>query len=189
MVVIAFWIIPVINVIGGIFDHGIILLNFPLNLCCRKSDISESFGDYVHTDNENIINHLAYQFVSNAGSCDSDKICVMFRNIVAHCVNRFIPVRRKRVGRQRPWITCEVIQLKQRLNRLSKWARDGSNTYLISVTCKQLERLLKKDKSYFIATVLSSFLSSSPQKFWHHIFPKRQKWPEGQSQSDEHIPD
>lgn len=87
------------------------------------------------------------------------------QTIILHCVNSFVPLRKKRKNRRNPWITREIVRLKRKIGR----QRKVKNREKISNLSSQLRTKLRQEKQKYYEETLTNFMVSSPQKFWRHL--------------------
>lgn len=109
----------------GISDHKIIVVNVTAsNMLHKKYSTVIAIKDYKRADDNSILDFLELsfgQFEHHAKEKSVDEQCNEFKDVVNHCVDRFVPTQKKKMSKQRrPWITRGIIHMKRKLKRLRK---------------------------------------------------------------------
>lgn len=88
------------------------------------------------------------------------------------CIQRYVPLRKKKQSHTNPWITRDIIHLKRNISRSRLKQKTGADT-LTSYICSlgsELQQMIKDAKDLYFTKTLHNILMSSPSKFWEHFF-------------------
>lgn len=171
----------IIEVLEGISDHSLVLLELPLNVQraqCKKTKVL----DFSRADDVSIIDRLDWsleEFVKLSENRDTtiDKLWHSFKRIVKSCITNFVPYKIKTINRQRPWINRDIIHLKRRISRARKKTKvvgTETNKQGLSNMVHDLKRMLYDAKFHYHNSTLEGFLQSSPSKFWRYLSFKQE---------------
>lgn len=155
-----------ISVEDGISDHKITSLSCPLTLVQKtKKSRATYFRDYARADDAAIFAHLESSFTDFDKINNVDELWTCFKDIVCECEDRYVPLKRKRVDREYPWVTREIIHLKRKIKRRRKAGSSDQLQGLIAT----LNNKIRSAKSRFHSDTLPSFMHSEPKKFWRYL--------------------
>lgn len=159
-----------VTVEKGLSDHHLVCTSLPLGRSVSTDKCSSrSFKDYSQANDECIIEHLE----SSLDDFDGDDVCALwnkFKEMCQHCVQNFVPNKRKRVYKHTPWVTRKIIHLKRRIKRLKKRHVQSPVVEEIKNT---LAREVRGSKDYYFKTLLPNFIKNDPSKFWNYISEKK----------------
>ncbi|XP_042149947.1 uncharacterized protein LOC121838037 [Ixodes scapularis] len=165
------------EVVEGISDHKAVLVS--LNIRVKRSNPEfVTFLDFNRADDVSIIDELSFYFDDFCAiSLDADVNTLLryFNSLIEKCINKFVPVTRKKKNPAHPWITREVLQLMRQTKRRRRSTKDNTESVVhtsfeyLKTTLK--EKMLTAKTKYFNVT-LSEFMKSNPAKFWRSIIPR-----------------
>lgn len=95
----------------------------------------------------------------------SNEMWACFKDIVSYCETCYVPLERKRIDWEYPWVTRDIIHLKRKIKRQRK---RGTSSKLCSLI-DTLNREISTAKSHFFSETLPSFMQSEPKKFWRYL--------------------
>lgn len=154
------------NVEEGISDHKLLAVSCPVSGTRSFTRPSDTFvRDYTHADDNAILEYLESRFDCFSQVNDVNEMWSNFREIVLFCEQRYVPLKKKRVNREYPWFTREMIHLKRKIKR----QRKRRNTSDFSSLTSKLRELTRSAKESFFSDTLPSFMKNEPQKFWRYL--------------------
>lgn len=154
----------------GLSDHY--LVNMEINIdspADRSQQDVRCFKDFSRSNDASVIEHLETCVLS----FDNPDACVLwdqFKAICHFCIDKFVPTKPKKVHKNTPWMTREIIQMKRKIKRLKK-ARTASE--VTRKLKKDLASAVKRSKDYYFNVSLPNFIRSDPTKFWNYISEKK----------------
>lgn len=168
-----------IEVTDGISDHKMVMCSIPVNNKGSKS-VLKSFPDFHNADDTSIIDHLSHELssfteISCQASTDIEILWHTFKDIVSHCIQKFVPLKAKKIKKHNPWITRDVIHAKRKVKRLRKSLKKKFTTSTKNNLDDAIIRLkvtLKAARENFFSHKLNNFIKTSPTKFWNYLNPK-----------------
>lgn len=72
----------------------------------------------------------------------TNELWLRFRGIVQHCIQKFVPLRVRRVKKFNPWITRDILHLKRKIRRVRKFG-NGNSISSIPFLRRQLRSSVK----------------------------------------------
>lgn len=151
-----------IDIINGVSDHKMLVLSSQLSKKTSQNTRPEYLvHDFRNADDLSVLDYLEEHFDHFSHLSDVNQLWRKFKNIVSHCICRFVPLRKVR---GKPWITRESLQLKRKIKLRRK--NKVRNTTEIANLGRQLKDLVTQAKESYCGNVLSRFLRESPQNFW-----------------------
>lgn len=156
----------------GLSDHKLVLLSIKLtaqslNANCPTTEVY----DYSRADDVSILDHLEISLSSFVDIQDVNQLWNQFKKIIRYCLDKFVPKKVKRVAKQNPWVTREIIHLKRRIARQRK--KKPRNKTTIQEISRILKDKLKSAKERYFTEVMPEFIRTSPRRFWRHLAPSR----------------
>lgn len=159
----------------GVSDHKMVFATF--DSCVQQSKRSPQYKivrDYSNSDDVGILDYLEsslYGFCDNSSRSDVNTLWCTFKSIVTHCVDTYVPTRRKMIRKSNPWVTREIIHLKRKLKRIRKTL--GAASFQFQRLKSVLNEQLQCSKYHYYSVVLPNFIRTAPRKFWRHIAPAK----------------
>lgn len=155
---------------NGISDHKSITLTCPIS-CAKKykKPLPTYFKDYARANDPAVLRFLETQFHEFIELTDVKELWAHFKSTVKYCEDTFIPNKKKRINREYPWITREIIQLKRKIKRRQKKGTKNNVRDLIGT----LKHKMSEAKTRFFNTTLASFMAHCPKKFWRYLSDER----------------
>lgn len=165
------------EIVEGISDHSLVVCT--LTLACQLSTTTDikRYRDFNNADDVDILDILqeSYSLFYNRHdpvTSTTNELWLRFRSIVQHCIQKFVPLRIRRVKKFNPWITRDILHLKRKIRRVRKFG-NGNNVSSLPFLRRQLRSPVKNAKHRFFNVTLHNYLLSDPRKFWG--FLKRKK--------------
>lgn len=163
-----------VNVLPGISDHEIVQFKSHM-LPSTSRAIIKPFRDFNSADNESILDFLELDFDTfkskyNNGYLDVNGLWLHFKTAVHTCINKYVPQKQRKINRQSPWITRDIIHLKRRVKRLSRAPKTPN---VLPSLRADLRKKIKESKYHFFNVKMHGFLVTNPKKFWTHITQKK----------------
>lgn len=151
----------------GISDHRLLLFSWSAPHAASARIASLAYiRDYVRADDESIIDYMERKLVYHDFE-DVHFLWKRFKEVVNHCTEHFVPMKRVRKGRRNPWISREIIQIKRKLKRLCKQHKTGTQTFRELKHSLTAKIALAKGK--YFKTTLPEYIKNDPQKFWRFL--------------------
>lgn len=163
-----------VNVLPGISDHEIVQFKSHM-LPSTSRAIIKPFRDFNSADNESILDFLELDFDTfrskyNNGYPDVNGLWLHFKTAVHTCINKYVPQKQRKINRQSPWITRDIIHLKRHVKRLSRAPKTPN---VLPSLRADLRKKIKESKYHFFNVKMHGFLVTNPKKFWTHITQKK----------------
>lgn len=158
-----------VSVEQGLSDHHLVSVSLSLNSHSKQTKSFLLVKDYSRADDAIILEYMdscLFDFNDN----DVDVLWCQFRDMCLRCLYSFVPNKRKRVHKQTPWMTRNLIQLKRKHKRLKR--RHAQSPSVIALR-EQVLHALRASKHNYFQTLLPNFIKHDPTKFW--IFISEQK--------------
>lgn len=88
---------------------------------------------------------------------DNDVLRAKFLIMCQYCIGTFALNKTKKVSKQTPWMTRNILQLKRKIKRNKKRAQPQ----VISIIQNKLASAVESSNDYYFITVLPSFMKSA----------------------------
>lgn len=152
----------------GISDHKMVFFKCNMSVCHANPAQVKMYYDFERANDESVVDHLEQYFDGFDQMTDVNEMWLRFRSAVNHCIINFIPQKQKKIKRQNPWITREILHAKRKLKRLRK-----HHSHDVCEQAGNLKRKIKSAKETYFTKSLPEFLLSAPEKFWRYLSPVR----------------
>lgn len=136
-----------------------------------------TFHNICKANDESILDILSFHFDDFGNSTDGViDLWIMFSDIVAKSIERFVPTTCKKPRTKNPWISRETLKVRRKVKRLKRKIK----THCADLICQekvaeltsQIRVKVISDKQGYFGESLPSFITTSPEKFWRTISPK-----------------
>lgn len=155
-----------VSVRDGISDHQLIVLECPITSLRSYVKPSDTLvRDYTHADDEGVIGYMESLFPSFIELNDVNELWSKFKDIVIHCENTYVPLKKKRINREYPWMDRNLIHMKRKIKRVRK---RGDREVLPSLV-RTFQDKVRAARDQFFSCTLTSFMSEQPRKFWRYL--------------------
>lgn len=169
----------------GISDHDMVIVTIPLNERITKQPQFVKVLDYEKADDDSILDHLESSFFSFSelpvcSGTDVEMLWLTFKNIINYCVQRYVPIRKKKTNTQNPWINRDILHLKRRISRLRRsigFHDSESSRSLLATLNLQFKKLIVEARRRFYNSTLRTFFIEAPQKFWRYLTQRKREIP------------
>lgn len=105
----------------GISDHQLVFVQIKTNVpAATVKECIVHVPNFAKADDTSIIDYLSFNLDSLSSDDDVNELWARFKTIILHCVNSFVPLRKKRRNKRNPWITREIVRLKRKIGRQRK---------------------------------------------------------------------
>ncbi|KAG0419891.1 hypothetical protein HPB47_003814, partial [Ixodes persulcatus] len=165
------------EIVEGISDHSLVVCT--LTLACQLSTYIKikRYSDFNNADDVDILDVLQERYwlfynMYHPVTSTTNELWLRFRGIVQHFIQKFLPLRIRRLKKFNPWITCYILHFKRKIRRVCKFG-NGNNISSIPFLRRQSRSSVKNAKHRFFNVTLHNYLPSDPRKFWR--FLKRKK--------------
>lgn len=155
-----------IEVNDGISDHKMVVATLKINKPLAKKRIVHVYN-FNRADDTSVLDYLELALDRMPNDNDVDKLWNYFTDVVHSSLSRFVPKRAKRIHKDNPWVSREIIHLKRQLRRARQ--RKPKNSERIAILSTQVRQALRASKTRFFTTTLTEYLKTSPQKFWRYL--------------------
>lgn len=155
-----------VSVKDGISDHQLLLLECPISGLRSYVKPSETFvRDYTHADDDAVISYMESLFPSFNDTNDVNELWSRFKDMVIHCESTYVPLKKKRINREYPWMNRDLIHQKRKIKRSRK---RGNKKQLQSIV-RNFKDKVRAARDQFFSCTLTSFMSEQPKKFWQYL--------------------
>lgn len=173
------------EVLDGISDHDMVLVTCPLGKREKVPPETVSFPDFSKADDESIcdffnLHYDSFRQFSALNATSVDEIWARFKTMVHTAINNFIPLRVKKISKQNPWITKNIIRMKRRLKRKRrnlKKCETPQKREEVQGLSDTFKSEVRNAKCFYMENSLTNFLKNSPEKFWRHLSPVKETVP------------
>lgn len=95
--------------------------------------------------------------------CDNDvfTLWAKFLRMCRYCIDTFVPNKARKVSKQTPWMTRNILQLKRKIKRSKRTLAQPQIISVISVIQNKLASAFENSNDYLFTTVLRSFVKST----------------------------
>lgn len=170
-----------VDILDGMSDHSIILCTVPTSDTHTQLKSFVTYPDFNNADDTSVIDHLSFELASfehlgNDINTDIETLWKKFKAIVSHCIDNYVPTKKKQTKKQNPWITRDIIHAKRKVKRLRKQLKTKRDPELrnnLSLALTSMKTKIRSAKSMYFSHTLPAFLKTSPQKFWNYLNPKK----------------
>lgn len=159
-----------VDVQDGISDHKMLILSCPFSPSQKTTTPNVTLvRDYTHADDSAVFDYLESCFPEFEKMQDVTALWSRFKEVISYCENRYIPLKKKRVHREYPWITRDIIQTKRKIKRRRRRGKTDELQKLIST----LNDKIRTARLRFFSVTLPSFMNCEPHKFWRYLSKER----------------
>lgn len=167
--------------IDGISDHHATKCSLVLNEALRTEKEIAWVYDWANADDVSIIDALALAHSTfTSYFCERfvspDDLWEFFKSTVERCLSTYVPKKIKRVRKNNPWITRDIIHLKRRICRLRKLKNKCALPFhvpKIKEPSTKLKAVIREAKRKYTNVTLKNFITSCPQKVWRYVNAKK----------------
>lgn len=155
----------------GLSDHKLVSVEISIaGALPRKKESFRHVRNFNKADDTSIIDYLSFSLDAFNEESDVNKMWIRFKEIVTLCINKFVPLQKKKENKQNPWMNRKIIHLKRAINRQrQKVNKDQSKIRKLS---RRLRAELNESKTKYYEEILPAFMKSSPHRFWRHLSQK-----------------
>lgn len=163
------------DIIDGISDHKGVLVSIPCSLP-KPRTVYTTFHDFNRADDTSIIDTLAGNFdtFSNLNLDGDVNILVKnFESVIQDCINRFVPLKTKKINPNIPWMNRDILHASRKVNRLrrKKTSTNGQNIDCFLKAKELLHAKIKSAQDFYFRFQLQGLLKTNPRKFWQTVSP------------------
>lgn len=116
----------VVEIEKGISDHQLISFTASMGVSnVRLPREKTEVRDYHKADDESIIDYLDLHL--NIVDSDVELSWQRLRDTIAHCIEKFIPLKSVKKPLSNPWLSRDIIQARRKLKRMKKKHKSKSS--------------------------------------------------------------
>lgn len=169
------------EIVDGISDHNATKCCLVLNEALRTDKEIAWVYDWGNADDVSIIDSLAlghstFSCYFAERSVSLDDLWQFFKTTVERCLSMYVPKKVKRIRKNNPWITRNIIHLKRKICRLRKLKHKCAlpcHARKIQDHSTTLKTLIREAKHKYTNVTLKNFITSCPHKFWRFLNVKK----------------
>lgn len=121
--------------------------------------------NFLHADDESVLDFLDVNLSSFGGS-DASELWDTFKKLCLYCIDKFVPNKKKRLAKNKPCITRDILHQRRKLWRLR---RRGAPQKTIRTNHTLLNQSIRCAKQSYFEHTLPNFIRTSPEKFGSHL--------------------